>query len=72
VRGPNALENVMGSGCMLDALLFIRTNKDSERRTFFFFFFTPAHSNAIQVAVPPRTGPHKPLGPMPWLTSPNP
>jgi hypothetical protein len=31
LRGPKALKNVVGSGCVLDVLFFIRTNKDRER-----------------------------------------
>lgn len=32
-QGPRALKNVVGYGCVLDALLFIRTNEDREEKT---------------------------------------
>jgi hypothetical protein len=32
VRGPRALKNLVGYGCVLDALLFTRANEDRELR----------------------------------------
>lgn len=74
--GPQGTENVVGCGCVLYALLFIRASEDREGKYIVLVapesLGGPPLSHARQVACPPppRVGPNKPLCPRPRPTSP--
>lgn len=72
--GPQGTENVVGCGCVLYALLFIRASDDREGKHIVLVapesLRGPTLSHARQVACPPRVGPHKPLCPRPRPASP--
>jgi hypothetical protein len=69
VQDSKALQNLVGCGFVLGVLLFIRTNKDRERKTYFFIAtkslsdLPPSHEILYKLLAC-----HK-WGPRPWPTS---
>jgi hypothetical protein len=70
--GPQgAIKSAVGCGCVLNALLFSRTNEDRGRKSHFVAHKSlrgPPPSDDRHVVCPPRAGPHKSRGSRPWPT----